>query len=93
MATETEYDEIIAPMLAEVAAKCKELGMSIIARVEWEPDEAGITQIGIGPETGIGQKLTQLAAHSRGNLDLLCMEAVKRFDVSQTIVGRMLTRD
>jgi hypothetical protein len=93
MATEAEYDEIIAPMLAEVAEKCRELGMSIVARVEWEPGETGITQLGIGPESGIGQKMTQLAAHSHGNFDLFCIEAIKRFDVSQTIVGRMLKRD
>src|SRR5690554_1481194 len=46
MGTEQEYDEIIAPMLLEVARKVSELGMSLIARVEWEPGESGITQIG-----------------------------------------------
>ncbi len=87
-ATEKEYDEIIAPMLLEVAAKCQALGMNLIARVEWEPDEAGITQIGIGPDSGIAQKLTQLAAHSRGNIDFLCIQAIKRFDCSQSVVLR-----
>ncbi|UWQ29925.1 hypothetical protein [Leisingera sp. M523] len=95
MATEQEYDEIIAPMLAEVASRCKELGMDLIARVEWEPGESGITQIGIGGSSGIGQKMTQLAAHCHGNFDLLCIEAGKRFDLSQTVykaaVDRMST--
>ena len=92
MATEQEYDDIVAPMLAEAAEKCRELGMSLIARVEWEPGESGITQMGIGPESGIGQKMAQLACHCHGNLDQFNIEAIKRFDVSQTIVGTMLKR-
>lgn len=91
MATEQEYDEIIAPLLAKVAKRCDDLGMSLIARVEWKPDEAGVTQIGIGKESGIGQRLTHLAAHSRGNIDTLCIEAIKRFDVSQSIVLQRFT--
>ena len=85
MATEQEYDDIIAPLLAEVARRCHDLGMSLIARVEWEPGETGITQIGVGPESGIGQRLAHLAMHCDGNIDQLCMEAAKRFDVSQSI--------
>ena len=92
MATEQEYDEIIAPMLADVAKRCDELGMSLIARVEWEPDEAGITQIGIGDDAGIGQKLAQLAVHCRGNFDSLYISAAHRFDMSQTMVGSILQR-
>lgn len=49
MATEKQYDEIIAPMLAEVAAKCKELGMSLIARVEWEPGKAALPRLATCP--------------------------------------------
>lgn len=86
MATEAEYDEIIAPMLAAVAERCKELGMSLIAQVEWQPGETGITQINIGPTAGIGQKMAWLAAHAHGNVDLFCMEMMKRFDCSQSAV-------
>lgn len=86
MATEQEYDEIIAPMLADVAKRCSELGMSLIARVEWEPDEVGITQIGIDKNSGVGQQLTQIAAHSKGNIDALCVNALRRFDCSQSVV-------
>ncbi len=93
MATEQEYDDIIVPMLAEVAQRCDDLGMSLIARVEWSPDEAGITQIGIGDEAGIGQKLAQLAVHCRGNFDSLYISAAKRFDMSQTMVGSVLQRE
>ena len=92
MATEQEYDEIVAPMLALVAERCQELGMSMITRVEWEPGESGITKIGIGAESGIGQKLAELAVHSHGNLDTLVIEALKRFDCSKTIVGNIMGR-
>ncbi len=87
------YDEIIAPMLAEVADRCKELGMSITARVEWEPGEAGITSIGVGPESGIAQRLAWYAAMSRGNLDSMIIGMRKDgIDMSQTIVGSMFER-
>jgi hypothetical protein len=85
MTTEKQYDEVIAPMLQAVANRCAELGMDLIARVEWEPGESGITQINIGPKSGVGQKMTQLAAHAHGNVDLFCIEMIKRFDVSQSI--------
>lgn len=51
MATEQEYDEIIAPMLADVAKRCKELGMSITARVAYSHGEAGITRFGVGSDS------------------------------------------
>jgi hypothetical protein len=71
MATEQEYDDIIAPMLAEVAKKADALGMSLIARVEWEPGESGITQI--GSFDSIGQKITRFAAHCHGNIDAMLL--------------------
>ena len=83
MSTEQEYDDIIAPMLADVAKKCAELGMSLIARVEWEPGESGITQI--GTMTSAGQSLTQIAAHSHGNVDSMCLHLIKTRDVSASI--------
>ena len=93
MATEEEYDEIIAPMLAKVAERCKELGMSITARVEWEPGEAGITSIGVGPDSGIAQRLAWYAAMSCGNLDSMIIRMKKDgIDMSQTIVGSMFER-
>lgn len=88
MPTEQQYDEVIAPMLADVAKRCSELGMSLIARVEWAPDEVGITQIGISKGTGVGQVLTQLAAHSKGNIDALCFNAMRRFNCDQSVILR-----
>lgn len=81
--SEREYDEIIAPMLLAVAKRCEELGMSLIARVEWEPGESGITQI--GPMTSSGQWLTLYAAHSHGNIDKLCLTAIHEKDVSASL--------
>lgn len=83
MGTEAEYDEIIAPMLMEVASKAKDLGMSMIARVEWQPGESGITQIGdLG---SIGQFMTHAAAHSHGNIDKMCLNLISNRDVSHSV--------
>lgn len=90
MATEQEYDDIIAPMLKDVALKCKELGMSLVARVEWEPGESGITQM--EPCSSIGQKLTYYAAHSHGNIDKMCLSLIKSEDVSQSIFLNEMSR-
>lgn len=90
MATEADYDAIIAPMLADVAKRCEELGMSLIARVEWTPGEAGLTIIRDTANSGVAQRLTEIAAFSRGNIDALCIDAARQFDVSQSIVLRMM---
>lgn len=84
--TEAEYDDIIAPKLAEVAKLISEMGGSIVARVEWEKDEAGITKIGVTDQSGVAQQLTMWAALSRGNIDQICIEAMRRFDCSQSVV-------
>ena len=84
--TEAEYDEHIAPALADIAKKITDLGGSIVARVEWSKDESGITHMGVSDESGVAQQLTQLAALSRGNIDMICIEAMKRFDCSQSAV-------
>ena len=83
--TEAEYDEIVAPALAEIARKVEAMGGSLIARVEWQPGESGITQI--GPMTSAGQWMTQYAAHSHGNIDAMVMNILRAgFDVSQSLV-------
>lgn len=75
--TEEQYDTIIAPMLAAVSEKCKELGMVMVARVEWEPGEAGISMIGDNLWSG-GQMLAYYAALARGNVDSLCITLSKQ---------------
>ena len=91
MATEEEYDEIIAPMLADVATRCVELGMSLVARVEWRPGHAGITNIGVGPDSGVPQRMAAYAALSQGNLDNMVI-SMKRdgIDLSATLVGHKM---
>jgi len=82
--TEQQYDEIIAPMLAEVASKVNELGMNMIARVEWQPGESGMTKAG-DLSTSFGQIMTHAAAFSHGNIDAMLLHLLKHYDVSQSI--------
>jgi hypothetical protein len=85
MATEQEYDEILAPMLAQVAQKAADLGMTLVARVEWEPGEAGITQIG-PQDISIGQRMAWFAVHSQGNIDKMILSMQRAgIDFSQSI--------
>lgn len=84
MSTEQQYDEIIAPLLAHVALECQRLGMVMVARVEWEPGECGVTQIGNNGWSG-GQKLAWMAAHSRGNIDALCMRLLREPGADQSV--------
>jgi hypothetical protein len=81
--TEQEYDDLIAPKLAEIAGMVKDMGGSLVCRVEWEPGESGITQI--GPMTSAGQWMTQHAAHAHGNIDAMLINLIKRHDVSQSM--------
>jgi len=84
MATEQEYDDIIAPMLADVARRAEELGMSILARVEWEPGETGITQA--GSMASVGQNMAYYAIHSHGNIDKMILSMQRAgIDFSQSI--------
>ena len=93
MATEQEYDEILAPMLAEVAQKSADLGMSFVARVEWEPGEAGITQIG-PQDISIGQRMAWFAVHSQGNIDKMILSMQRAgIDFSQSIYLHQFTGD
>lgn len=83
--TEQEYDEIIAPMLLDVAKKVKELDGNIVARVEWAPDQAAITADGNMKTAGIAQYMTYVAAMSRGNIDGMLLALIRDKDVSQSI--------
>lgn len=84
MTREEQYDEIVAPLLSEAARKAGELGMSLIARVEWEPGEAGITRIG-DPKSSVAQFMTWQAAHSKGNIDGMLLNLIREYDVSASI--------
>lgn len=85
MATEQEYHDIIAPLLAHVAEKAAELGMTLVARVEWKPGEAGITQIG-PQDISIGQRMAWFAVHSQGNIDKMLLSMQRAgIDFSQSL--------
>jgi hypothetical protein len=84
MATEQQYDDIVAPLLMEAAKKAEELGMSFVARVEWEPGEAGLTRVG-DPKSSVAQAMTFYAAHARGNIDAMLMPIVRDYNVSESI--------
>lgn len=85
MATEQEYDELIAPLLKEVGEKCKALGMAFVAKVEWKPGETGLTQLSFNAENSIDFNMTYLAANSYGNIDQFLFEMVIRFDCSNSL--------
>lgn len=84
MATEQQYDEIVAPLLNEAAKKAGELGMSLVARCEWSPGEAGLTRIG-DPMSSVAQAMAWWAVHARGNFDAVGLEMLKKFDCSASI--------
>lgn len=90
MATEAEYDEHIAPMLAAVEARARSLGMNLVARVEWEPGHAGITHTGVTDDISPAQTVACLAALCNGNVDLLCIEIAKRMNCDASLVLRSL---
>jgi hypothetical protein len=58
--------------------------MSLIARVEWGPGEAGITRIG-DPKSSCAQFMTWQAAHSKGNVDAMLLGVVREYDVSASL--------
>lgn len=87
--TEQEYDEQIAPVLLELAQKVGTMGGSMVARVEWAPNE-GETTRGGDWQSSVSMKLAYLGAMCNGNLDKLVFSAQKYADTSQTIVGHLL---
>lgn len=86
------YDDVVAPKLAEVAELCHSQGMSIIATVEFEPNGIGTTMKGIGRESSIEMKLLQLLSFCRGNIDSFFLQCMKRFDMSQTLIGSFMRK-
>lgn len=85
MATEQQYDEIVAPLLAEAAKKAGKLGMSLIARCEWAPGEYGLTRIG-DPKSSAAQYLAWCAAHAKGNFDAVGMAMLREYDCSASVL-------
>lgn len=86
--TEEEYDTLIAPALADLAKKIRELGGSIVARVEWDTDGAGITCARRAGKISAAQRMTELSALSRGNFDAVCIELLKEVDCTGSMFLR-----
>lgn len=87
MSKEDEYDQIVEPLARKVAEICKEIGMSCIIRIEWEPGESGIIIAG-DTNWSPGQKLTADAAHANGNIDALCIHLLRECGVGNSIILR-----
>lgn len=84
MGTEKDYDEIIAPMLLAVAERAKELGMTLVARAEWEPGEGGTTCLG-DLASSMPMIMTRAASMANGNIDSMLMHLIKNYDVSASM--------
>lgn len=88
MSKEEEYDQIVAPLILKVAQICKELGMTMIARIEWAPGECGITQSGDW-HWSASQILACYAAHVDGNFDLLAKEILREIGVGNSMILKL----
>ena len=62
------YDKEIAPSLMELAARCKERGMSLVAVVEYEHGERGATyQLTEG--AGLAMRMLRMCGQAGDNVD------------------------
>lgn len=69
---EAIYDAEIAPELSRLAARCQDCGMSMVAEVEWNPEErAGGQTVTLAEGSSFAMRLVKLAADVRGNIDSL----------------------
>ena len=69
-AKERLYDEQIAPELLRLAKLCQENGLSIIAQVEWAPDQTARTAA-LAADSSFHMKLMHYTSQVRGNVDQL----------------------
>jgi hypothetical protein len=65
---EAWYDAEIAPALAELARRCHERGMSLIAVVEYAPGERGGTYF-MHKDAGLEMEMIRLCAYTAPNVD------------------------
>jgi hypothetical protein len=74
--SEDFYDREVAPVLMDLAGKCQDKGLSIVAMVEWDPGETGRTAALAG-NAGFGIRMAHTAMQSHGNVDSLIMAIMK----------------
>jgi hypothetical protein len=70
------YDAEVAPVLRELADKCRHHGVSLLAVVEWAPGEFGRT-LSLNPPSGHGIRWADAAARANGNADALILGLMK----------------
>jgi hypothetical protein len=75
--SEQQYDAEIAPELLRLANKCKELGMSFTATVEYEPGARGTTVAGI-EDNNMDMVIAYWAGRYGGRLDDLLLAVSRR---------------
>lgn len=71
------YDAEIAPKLLELADRCREHGMAMVATVEYAPGERGST-MALPDGTGLAMQMLRLCANAGENVDGY-MIALRRF--------------
>lgn len=95
--SEALYDEKIAPVLAELAALCKEHKLPFLAIVEYAPMDFGQTTV-TTPEQSLPMTMANIAARSRGNLDSFTISLIRYckergIDTSASFVANRMTGD
>ena len=75
------YDDEIAPVLASLAMRCNEKGVSFVASVEFGPDQSGST-VALADEHGNGIRMTAYAARCKSNVDVLFTMIIERAKVT-----------
>ena len=83
--SEQSYDDEIAPKLREVVERCKQLGIHMVAHVEWVDGGSGITQY-VPDGASVQLRMTQLAAHAHGNFDSLGISMLRNFDCKASMI-------
>lgn len=73
---EALYDAEIAPALLAIGQRCQELGIPLVAAVEYAPGEVGQTHY--MPENAcIAMQIAHRGAASRGNFDGVCISLLR----------------
>lgn len=68
MLSEEWYDTEIAPKLLELADRCRERGMAMVATVEYAPGERGTT-MAMPKGAGLAMQMLRLCASAGDNVD------------------------
>jgi hypothetical protein len=93
---EAVYDNEIGPALVALAKRCEDVGMSLVAEVEWDGDQAlgGLT-VTLAEGSSFAIRLVKLAADVRGNIDsmFIALRKATTVDLSGSLFMRVLDRN